>query len=39
MEQVLIPEGRCALFLPSQNWSDGDYPLESLFGICPPGKI
>jgi hypothetical protein len=39
MDQLLIPVGHCALFLPSLNWSWGDYYLESLFGIYPPGKF
>jgi hypothetical protein len=33
MDQVLIPVGHRALFLPSMNGSWGDYHLGSLFGI------
>jgi hypothetical protein len=39
MAQLLIPVGHHALFLPSLNWSWGDYYLKSLFGIYPPGKV
>jgi hypothetical protein len=39
MDQVLIPVGHLALFLPSLNWNWGDYHLELLFGIYTPVKI
>jgi hypothetical protein len=32
MDEVMIPVGHYALFLPTLNWSWGDYYLESLFG-------
>jgi hypothetical protein len=39
MDQVLIPVGHHALLLPSMKRSQGNYCLEPLSGIFPPGKI